>query len=156
MLMLHKMLTANASRDVLPPKAVQGKKWTMLDSGSEPNVANCKKEFPNHQIKESPGQRQGLLYKGANGALIPNEGEVDLVHRENDGSTFDFKFQHADVHCPILSVTYLVTRDCWVTFHKHGGHISYPDGRKIRFIAKGGVFVVLLNIVSPDFVRQGK
>ena len=57
----------------------------MLDPGSEPNVANCSKEFPDHAVRESAGQRQGLMYKGANGALIPNKGEIDVVHREVDG-----------------------------------------------------------------------
>ena len=79
-----------------------------------------------------------------------------MIHREKDGSLFDFTFQHADVHTPILSVTYLVTRDCRVTFHKYGGHISYPDGRRIRFVAMGGVFFVLLDIMKPGFTRLGR
>ena len=155
MLRLEQLLTANADRTVAPPKPVAGKRWTMLDSGSEPNVANCEKVFPQHAIRESEGQRRGLHYKGADGTLIPNKGEVAIIHREADGSLFDFTFQHADVHCPILSVTYLVTRDCTVTFHKHGGHIAYPDGRRIRFVAKGGIFVVLLDVRKPDFTRLG-
>ena len=42
MMKLEKLLTANADRHVAPPRALPGGKWTMLDSGSEPNVANCK------------------------------------------------------------------------------------------------------------------
>ena len=96
------------------------------------------------------------MYKMADGTLIPNQGETDVQHRESDGSTFSFTFQHAEVHCPILSVTYLVTRDCSVTFHKRGGHIAYPDWRRTRFVANGGVFFVLLNIMKPEFTRHGR
>ena len=87
-------------------------------------------------------------YKGADGSLIPNEGECHVTHREANGSTFSFTFQHAQVHCPILSVSELISRECTVTFHKLGGHIAYPDGRRIRFVAKEGVFFVLLNVLD--------
>ena len=123
----------------------------MFDSGSRPNVANCHTEFPGHQIRESEGQKVGLLYKGANGALIPNEGEVDVVHREPDGQLYPLTIQHADVHCIMLSVREFVTQDCRVTFHKKGGHIRYPDGRRIRFVIREGVFFVSLNVLPPNF-----
>ena len=76
----------------------------------------------------------------ADGTLVPNEGQVHIVHQDAGGSSFRSTFQHANVHCPILSVSELVNRDCVVTFYKAGGHIQYPDGRKIRFVAKEGVF----------------
>ena len=94
--------------------------------------------------------RKGVVYKGANGALIPNQGEATIRHKEADGNVYEFIFQHADVHCPIISVTQLVTRDCTVTFHRLGGHIAYPDGSRIKFISKGGVFFVLLNVQPPS------
>ena len=156
MLLLYKLLAANADRHVSPPKAVAGKVWSMVDSRSEPNVANCKNVFPANTIRESPGQRQGLQYKGADGSLIPNEGECYVTHREANGSQFQFTVQHAQVHCPTLSVSELVSRDCAVTFHKLGGHIAYPDGRKIRCVAKEGVFSVLITVVNQDFRRRGR
>ena len=133
----------------------------MSDSRSQPDVANCRKEFPEHAIRESEGQKAGLMYKGANGALIPNQGEIDIVHRENDGRLYNFTIQHADVHCIIISVKYLVTRDCSVTFHKKGGHIKYPDGRRLRFITKDCVFFMELNVLPPTepssgFIRHGQ
>ena len=153
MFRLQQMLTANVNHKVapLPPRAVAGKVWTMIDSGSQPNVAHCKKTFPHLKVRESEGQKRGLQYKGADGSLIANEGECHVTHREANGSTFQFVFQHAQVHCHILSVSQLVSRDCVVTFHKLGGHIAYPDGRKIRFIANEGVFVVRLNVLDIDF-----
>ena len=158
--MLHSMLTANVDRSVLPPKAVAGRKWSMVDSGSQPNVADCPKEFPQHPIRESEGQRQGVQYKSASGALIANEGEIDVTHIEADGERYHFTFQNANVHCPIISVRDLVTQDCVVTFHRLGGHILYPSGNRISFVCKDGVFFVGLNVVppappEPGFVRQG-
>ena len=63
--------------------------------------------------------------------------------------------QHANVNCQILSVSELVNRDCVVTVYKSCGHIQYLDGRKPRFIAKEGVFFVLLNVAHPEFHRLG-
>ena len=81
------------------------------------------------------------------------------MHKECNGTLYGFVFQNAKVHCPILSVTELVVRDCSVTFHNHGGHILYPDGRKIRCVAKAWVFFVMLNIMPPEsqaFRRRGR
>ena len=122
----------------------------MLDSGSEPNIANCKKSFPSHPIRESEGQRRGLKYKGADGTLIPNEGECEITHREPDGTLYKMVFQHGDVHSIILYVTEFVFKDCSVAFTKHGGHILYPSGKKIKFVAKMGVFFVMLDVLPPD------
>ena len=86
---------------------------------------------------------------GGKGVAATREGEVAVTHEEPDGTRYNFVFQHAKVHCPILSVTELVIRDCSVTFTKHGGHILYPSGKKIRFISKAGVFFVILNVLPP-------
>ena len=44
--MLRQMLAPNVGKEVLPPKASAGRKWTMVDSGSQPSVAESSKEFP--------------------------------------------------------------------------------------------------------------
>ena len=121
----------------------------MVDSGSQPNIADCKEAFPHAKIVPSEGQKKGLQYKAADGSLIPNRGETTVRHREADGSTFEFVFQDAPVHCPIISVTDLVQKDCTVTFHRLGGHIDCPSGKRIKFVAKGGVFFVLMNVLPP-------
>ena len=94
--------------------------------------------------------KQGLRYKCADGSTIPNKGEFDIVHQEADGCQYKLTFQNADVHCTILSVKYLVTRDCIVVFHKGGGYIEYPTGRRIHFVCKDGVFFVALNVLPPN------
>ena len=75
------------------------------------------------------------------------------MHHEPDGRLYPLTIQHADVNCIIISVTYLVTRDCWATFHKHGRHIKCPDGRRVELITKDGVFFVPLNVL-PRIVKM--
>ena len=129
-----------------------------MDSGSEPTVADCAKVFPNHKIERSPAQDQGIKYKGADGSIIPNEGQVHVVHRDEGGQAYKFTFQNAKVHTQILSIRQWVQRDCVAVFHKLGGYVWYPDGRVLKFVCRGGVFFMLLNIddpLTPDFARQG-
>ena len=118
---LEKMITSYKNKDAKPPPEVAGHLWSMLDSGSEPTVADCEVSFPDHQIRESAGQKQGVQYKSASGQLIANEGEVEVVHQDPNGGRYSFTFQHAKVHCPIVSVTQLIHKGCEVTFHKNGG-----------------------------------
>ena len=56
----------------------------MLDSGSEPNVANINKEIRDHPIQESDGRRKGLKYKTAGGTITLNDCEFKLQHHERD------------------------------------------------------------------------
>ena len=128
--------------------------WAMIDSGSAPDVANCEKAFPHHPIRESKAQRQGINYVNASGGLIPNKGETAVVHRDSNGTDFQFVFQHADVHCPILSVRRFVKKGCRVTFRKGGGVIRYPDGRKLFFQEQKRVFFAPLDIVPPEDVAD--
>ena len=127
----------------------------MLDSGSAPNVADVTKHFPSHKVRKSRAQRKGVKYVTANGGEIPNLGETDIVHRDEQQGDFDFTFQHAPgVHCIILSVRKFVRRGCRVTFRRGGGTIRYPDGRKLRFVERLGVFFVALNVLDPDITRE--
>ena len=71
--MLTPQISNSEARKVKPPKPIHGKRWAMIDSGSQPNVANCRKEFPQYLIRESEAQRQGVQYKRADGCLIPNK-----------------------------------------------------------------------------------
>ena len=130
--MLQQMLTANVDRSVLPPKRLNTRKWKTVDSGSQPNVADCRREFPDHAIHTSEGQKMGLRYKAADGSLIANEGEVHIQHQEDDGEVYDFTVQHAKVQCTIISVRYLVTRDCIVTFQEEGAFIEHPSGKRLH------------------------
>ena len=136
----------------------------MIDSGSEPTIANCKEAFPGHDIIPSAGSKSGLKYTAASGDKVPNMGECHVVHRDPVQGDFPFCFQHAPVHLPIISVKDLVTVGCRVGFGQGGGWIKYPDGRKLRFTQRHGSFFILLDLLPPgakdvfgrDFHRPGK
>ena len=92
----------------------------MVGPGSEPTVTDCTKVFPLHEIAESESQMQSAC-----GALVPNMGQVEPNHREDGGGTFSFTFQHATVHCPIVSETDPAAKICeWLPehcLHLHNG-----------------------------------
>ena len=135
----------------IPPPNVKGRVWAMIDSGSEPTVANCQTTFPGHAIRPSAAQKRGVRYVSATGGTVPNEGEVEIVHRDPILGDFNFTFQHAQVGCPIISVRDLVgNKKCKVIFGEDGGVIKFPDGRKIHFILRNGVLFVLLRVVEPS------
>ena len=118
-----------------PIQQFKDRVWTMLDSGSEPTVANCKVAFPNHPIEESPAQRRGVKYMSATGGTVANPGQVHVVHRNPRLGDFNFTFQHAPVQCPIISIRDRVKgHKPKVLFYEEGGVIKYPDGRRIRFV----------------------
>ena len=108
------------------------------------------------RIVESESQRPNAC-----GALVPNIGQVNATHLEDDGGTFSFTFRHATVHCPIVSVTDLAAKKCEATVHDQGGHNSYLDGRMIKFVRKDGVVGAKSNVLPPGtklihrFPRQG-
>ena len=79
---LERFICSNNRRDVIPPKNISGVKWAMIDSGSEPTVADATKCFPKHQVRPSKGQREGLSYVSATGDQVKNEGEVAIIHRD--------------------------------------------------------------------------
>ena len=133
-----------------PLQQLKNKNWAMIDSGSEPTIANCSKIFPDHPLRTSEAQRRGVRYVSATGDTVKNEGEVEITHRDPNIGDFNCVVQNADVHCPIISVRQLVKLGCRVLFTEHGGVIKYKDGRRLRFVLRGGVFFFWLNVVSPN------
>ena len=146
-----------------PPKSVRGKLWAMIDSGSEPTIANCEQAVPDHKVVPSAGSKKGLKYMAASGDKVPNLGECHVVHRDPKQGDFKFCFQHAPVHLPIISVKVLVRVGCKVGCGRAGGWIKYPDGRKLNFTKRYGSFFILLERLPPgckdifgrDFHRPG-
>ena len=125
---------------------------TMLDSGSVPNIANCKNNKA--EIRRSKTQDRGVKYTNASGGHIANEGGADVTHTEADDTQYRFTFQHADVQWPILSVRQLVRIGRKVVFTRRGGAIKHADGRRLKCVCKHGVWFVLFNLEERGFARQ--
>ena len=122
----------------------------MIDSRSEPTIANCIRTFPDHTVQLSEAQKRGVRHVSATGTTVENQGQVDVTHRDPNIGDFHFTVQHADVHCPIVPADYFVGLKCKVLFSETGGIIKYPDGRRLRFACHGGVSFMLLNVVDPN------
>ena len=131
--------------------SVVGRKvWAMVDSGSYVTIANCQKHFgPEFKIRPSEGSRNGQTYSDASGGEIRNRGETVIVHVLDDGSTVDIPVQDADVQVPIISVKDLVVKGSVVKFKLRGGTIRLPDGRRLSFEERHGVYFICLRIVPP-------
>ena len=66
-----------------------------------------------------------------------------------DGSTIDIVVQDADIAVPILSVKDFVVKGSVVKFKQNGGTVKLPDGRRLLFQERHGVYVICLNIAPP-------
>lgn len=134
------------------PRTKDGKHLlACVDSGSVTTVLDAEKELHGHPILPSKSQRQGLNYVGANGGKIANEGKVKVNIKTTNGVRLtDVTFQNAKVKMPILSVRRIVRKGSRVEFFVGGGVIHLPDGQKIDFVERFGVYFVHLIVEPPD------
>ena len=105
----------------------------MIDSGSEPTIANCKDAFPGHKVVSSAGSKAGLQCMAASGDKVPNLGECHVVRRDAVQRDFKVCCQHAPVYVPTISEKDLVPVGCKVGFGQGRGWINYANGRKLKF-----------------------
>ena len=114
-------------------------------------VADCKKTFPQHDVKPSADSKKGVSYVAADGGLMPNKGEVQVNLQADNGVKLEgIRWQHADVNMPILSVSRLAKKGSTVEFHDKGGTIKLPDGNIIPFYMLNVVYFVKLLIEPPE------
>ena len=123
--------------------------WNGVDSGSADDVADCKKEFSKHPVREPKAQRAGVKYRCAGGAELLNEGGVVVNSTGGNGTAMPtITFQHAKVGVRMLSVRKLWTHEL-------------ANGAIIPFVQKHGVYFVRLfikdqdNPDTPGFTGQG-
>ena len=132
-------------------------KEVLIDSGACESVAPPG-EFPDYEIAESQGQRDGIAYVSASGKDIPNEGQKVIPARTEDKTSCIFTFQMAKVTRPILAVSRICQQGNEVEFSQDGkgGVIRHVSSRKeIPFIKKNGVYVLRLWIPKVQgFHRQ--
>ena len=110
--------------------------------------------FPRHRVRESKAQLNGTKYVSATGSEILNQGEIDITHVGDNGEKCQWTIPNAKINCPILSVRHFTAKDCKVLFRKGGGVIAYPDGRRVPFVERLGVFFDAMNVLDPADVEH--
>ena len=81
-------------------------------------------------------------------------GELSVLLYTESGNPYQIGFQVTDVKRPLLSVSALTQKGNQVHIGKDGGVITEPNGQKLRFHRRSGVFV--LDIWVAPFQGQGK
>ena len=113
----------------------------VVDSGAEETVAPPGL-FPG-QAETSPMQRVGGRYRAANGARIPNVGQLLAGFRTPEGHDCSIRFQLAGVERPLISVSQLARTGHRVEFGAQDGQIIHvQSGRRIQLQRDGGVYLL--------------
>jgi hypothetical protein len=130
----------------------------VVDSGAEESVAPPGL-FPG-VVKASPMSKVGGKYRAANGARIPNLGQVRVPFLNDLNEKCGTTFQVAEVERPLLSASQLAASGNIVVFERGGGKtVNIKSGRQMRLEKRGGVFVLKMWIPtqpSPGFAGQGR
>ena len=120
-----------------------------VDSGAADNVLPRRIIRKWMKMRESAASRAGVHYVAANGARIPNEGEVDLPFETKDGSPHSWTFQVAEVNKVLAAVSALVDAGHRVTFDKDlatGVDLSFitnkTTGESIRMVRDRNVWTI--------------
>ena len=133
----------------------------VLDSGAADHVSD-NVDAPGYVVEPSPGSRAGRGFIAANGAKIPNRGQMKLALKTEDGKPIESVFQVCETSRPLWSVGKICDNGCTVVFDAAKAEvIRKSDGRSLcTFQRSGGLYVANLNLTNPkrpsSFTRQGK
>ena len=75
-----------------------------------------KRMINKQKIRTSAGQKRGLHYVSATDHRIPNEGEIKLELRTDEGYDIVIPFQVANVNKPLMSISDRVDNRCRVVY----------------------------------------
>jgi hypothetical protein len=130
----------------------------VVDSGAEESVAppGC---FPG-AVVPSRISRAGGKYRAANGARIPNLGQVKVPFMNEDGGKCGIVFQVAEVERPLISATQLAASGNAVIIDGKGARIMNLKTKKVMHLVKrGGVYVLHMRVKAnpaPGFPGPGR
>ena len=120
-----------------------------------------------HQVEPSPGSLASQHFMAANGGVIENEGQVQLLLDTEEDKTLSSCFQMAKVSRTLYSVPQMADEGCTVVFSKGVGKVLKGKVRiqaerdVATFRRKGGLYLARMRIKKPadapkaDFRRQG-
>jgi hypothetical protein len=130
----------------------------VVDSGAEESVAppGC---FPG-VVGPSRMSRAGGKYRAANGARIPNLGQVKVPFVNEEGGKCGIMFQVAEVERPLISATQLAASGNAVIIDNKGGRIMNLKTKKVmNLVKRGGVYVLRMRVKAdpaPGFPGPGR
>ena len=101
-------------------------------------------------------QRAGGRYRAANGARLPNLGQLLAEFRTPEGHGCSFRFQVAGVERPLVPVSQLARSGHRVEFGVDEGWIVHQQsGRRIRLQRAGGVYLLEMLVRDAGAVEAG-
>ena len=101
-------------------------------------------------------QRVGGRYRAANGARLPNLGQLLAAFHTPEGHRCSLRFQVAGVERPLVSVSQLARTGHRVEFGVDEGHIIHEQsGRRIRLQRAGGVYLLKLLVRDSGVAEAG-
>ena len=129
-----------------------------VDSGAADTVGNA--EMAQYPVVPSEGSRKGVKYVAASGAVVANEGEMNMSLESAEGHDCGIKVQMAQIRKALLSVSKICASGHEVQFNRSGGTITHAGtGQVIKFRRSEGVYRLRLKIKKDDksgFTRPGK
>ena len=111
-------------------------------------------------IRPSAGSRRGLHYVSATNHRIPNQGEVKMHYRTDEGHDDYIVMQVADVNKPLMSISDRVDSKCRVVFDQDDDtgedltHIYNKQTKKATSLKRIGKVWVLDCTVAADFLAK--
>ena len=111
-------------------------------------------------IKPSAGSRRGLHYVSATNHRIPNQGEVKMEFKTDEGHQDSIVFQVADVNKALMSISDRVDNQCRVVFDQDDNtgedltHIFNKRTKKKMGLKRVGKVWILDCTVAADFLAE--
>ena len=130
----------------------------ILDSGAADHVTD-NTEAPGYSIEPSAGSKAGKGFIAANGARIPNRGQMTLSLKTEGGQQINSTFQVCQTNRPLWSVGKICDSGCKVVFSKDKAEVvQETTGKAVcSFERQGGLYVGKLKLGPPkSFQRPGK
>ena len=125
----------------------------LLDSGACRHVM-AREEAPQYVVQDSPGSRRGQNFVAANGAKIPNEGQVTLnLEAEVSGEVtlLSSTFQIANLTRPLMSVSQICEQGFQCVFESDGARVVSKEGLTVRkFEKRNQLYVAEMKLQAPD------
>ena len=135
---------------------------TVMDSGAADCVGD-EEMFPEVEVEESRGSKEGRCFTTASGEEVPNRGQKSVAVVTEEGNQKMTTWQMAKVHKPLTAVGKVCDQDNLCIFGKRGGFIRDNNtGQLTRFNRKNGIYIMKLwmrkggKASSKDFQGQGE